>query len=99
MNVPLTKDGKIVDSNGKEFSPDEYLKIKKTEIEKNLIQSSNSLCTWALGLMCAAVGIIDCYYVCIDKLLSDFLGGLGYSLVCGLIWEIGCVMATTKVCG
>ncbi|MGF9853517.1 putative immunity/bacteriocin fusion bifunctional protein [Bacillus paramobilis] len=98
INVLITKDGKMIDSNGKEYSADEYLKIKKNEIEKNLVPSSKSLCTWAVGLMCAAAGIIDCYYVCIDKALTDFLGGLGCSLVCGLIWEVGCVIAVSKVC-
>ena len=57
------------------------------------------VCEWAVAAICGTAGGVACYGACLALGLVGGPGGLGCTVVCGLIVSLGCAGAVGIVCG
>ncbi|MGA3676021.1 putative immunity/bacteriocin fusion bifunctional protein [Lysinibacillus agricola] len=99
LNVNINKDGMIEEGN-KEYTLNQYL----TKHEENLTKrageiSTMSVCSWAVGLLCAAGTSWACYGLCGVAAIVNVLGGAGCAVACGIIFGGGgCIAAVETLC-
>ncbi|GGK26469.1 hypothetical protein GCM10010965_18950 [Caldalkalibacillus thermarum] len=79
LNVIINDSGNIV-YDGVEYEVNEYIELKLSELEGEV--GTQSLCAWAVGVLCGTGGGAACYGVCAVKAIVNFLGGLGCATAC-----------------
>ncbi|MFJ7734618.1 putative immunity/bacteriocin fusion bifunctional protein [Lysinibacillus sp. NPDC097231] len=99
LNVNINKDGMIEEGNN-EYTLDQYLTKHEESLTKRAGEiSTMSVCSWAVGLLCAAGTSWACYGLCGVAAIVNVLGGAGCAIACGIIFGGGgCIAAVETIC-
>ncbi|ALC81745.1 MULTISPECIES: hypothetical protein [Bacillus] len=96
----VDRDHMITTSTGEKVTSKEFTKqLEESKSNGDVSTQGYGSCEVGVGLLCGATGFWACYYVCVWDAIKNFeMPELGCNFMCSLIFAVGCIEATDRIC-